>query len=37
MNFGVADVNYVTEGFLRMLKKINRFLASLAEYGGICA
>lgn len=37
MNFGLADVNYVNEGFLHMLKKINRLLASLADYGGICA
>lgn len=37
MNSGRADVNYVTEGFLHMLKETDRFLASLAEYGGICA
>lgn len=37
MNFGLADVNYVNEGFLHMLKKINSLLASLADYGGICA
>lgn len=37
MNFGLADTNDVTGRFHRALKKINRFLASPAEYGGICA
>jgi len=36
MSFGLADVDSVTEGFLHRLKKISRFLASLAAYGGIC-
>lgn len=33
MNFGLAEVNFGSQGFLHVLKETNRFLA---ESGGVC-
>lgn len=36
VNFGLAEVTCGSEGFLHVLKETNRFLAPLAEHGGVC-
>lgn len=36
MNFGLAEVNFGSGGFLHVLKETSRFLLPLAECGGVC-